>query len=108
MARYVYCELCTCLPPSLSLAEIPRCRLAIASNPLLLRQLVGMMLTPSYKYIAPLVTIAGLLCLAYSPETHPFLATPEVVEGVMDACEKRRPWCRGTPEENRLDRLLLR
>ena len=100
---------CTYVPASFpSLAELPKCRLAIASNEILLSQLLGVMMSPTYKYIAPLVIMAGLLCLAYSPETHPYLSKLEVVEGVIEACEIKRIWCRVTPEERRLDGLLLR
>lgn len=68
-----------------------------------------MILTPTYKYIASLSTIAGILCLAYSPETHPYLTRPKVTDGVIEACEMDRPWIFSSSwEEKRLDKMLLR
>ena len=96
--------------PSLSLsslAELPECRVQIASNEQLLQQFMGAMLTPSYIYIVSLVTAAGLLCLAYSSETHHHLAKPHIIDGIMEACMMQRPWCQITDEERRLNRLLL-
>ena len=89
-------------------AELPECRLQIASNETILHQLVAVMLTPTYKYIASLVTVAGLLCLAYSPETHQYLARPFVIDGIIEACEINRTWCHLSEEEQKLDSLLLR
>ena len=76
----------------------------------ILEQFIAVMLTPTYVYIASLVTVAGMLCLAYSPETHPYLTQPKVIEGVMEACEIRRSWThyRITEEERRVDSMLLR
>lgn len=37
----------------------------IASNKQVLEQLVAVITTKTYKYIASLVSVAGLLCLAY-------------------------------------------
>ena len=94
-----------------SLAELPECRLQIASNTKILEQFIAVILSPTYKYIASLATIAGMLCLAYSPETHPYLTRPEVTEGVIEACEIHRPWiltCVHLEEESRMDNLLLR
>lgn len=48
-----------------SLAELPECRMEIASNKEVLEQLVAVITTKTYKYIASLVSVAGLLCLAY-------------------------------------------
>ena len=93
-----------------SLAELPECRLQIASNSKILQQFIAVMLTPTYIYIASLVTVAGMLCLAYSVETHPYLTQPSIIEGVIEACERDRSWThyRITEEERRLDSMLLR
>lgn len=50
---------------SCSLAELPECRLEIASNKRVLEQLIAVITTRTYKYIASLVSVAGMLCLAY-------------------------------------------
>ena len=76
----------------------------------ILEQFIAMMLTQTYSYIFSQVTVTGMLSLAYSLETHPYLTQPKVIEGVMEACEIRRSWtnCRITEEERRLDLMLLR
>lgn len=48
-----------------SLAEIPNCRVAIASRKDVLDQLLATLTSPTYTYIVSLVASAGLLCLAY-------------------------------------------
>ena len=53
------------IPLSCSLAELPECRQEIASNSDVLRQLIAVITTKTYKYIASLVSVAGMLCLAY-------------------------------------------
>lgn len=92
---------------SSSLAELPECRLQLASNRDVVDQFIAIMLTPTYKYIASLVTVAGLLCLSYSPETHVHLARREVISGAMVACRVRRKWYNINSEEMRLDCQLL-
>lgn len=72
-----------------------------------MEQLVATMLSPSYKYICSLVGMAGLLCLAYSPKTHPYLARPFVIDGAIEACRIQRNY-QLTEEERRLDCLLLK
>ena len=72
------------------------------------RQIVCIMQCPSYTNIAPLVASAGLLCLAYSPSTHPYLAKQWVIEELVRACEMERPWVTDTPEDIEQDDKLLR
>lgn len=48
-----------------SFADIPECRLKIASEKDVLDQLLATLTCPTYAYIASLVAGAGLLCLAY-------------------------------------------
>ncbi len=48
-----------------SLAELPSCRMQIATNEAILQQLVTALTTPSYSSIAALVAMAGMLCIAY-------------------------------------------
>lgn len=64
---YMHCSyIIPCnVPLSCSLAELPECRLEIASNSDVLRQLIAVITTKTYKYIASLVSVAGMLCLAY-------------------------------------------
>ena len=94
------------MPPP-SLAELPQCRLQLASDKLVVNQFIATMLTPTYKYIASLVTVAGMLCLSYSPETHVHLIRSEVLVGVMHTCKVQRKWYQITAEEIRLDTQLL-
>lgn len=52
-------------PLPCSLAEIPECRMQIAADKEVLKQLVVTLVTPCYNSIASLVAMAGMLCLAY-------------------------------------------
>ncbi len=54
-----------CFMVLFSLAEIPECRMQIASSKSILKQLVATLMTPIYNSIASLVAMAGMLCLAY-------------------------------------------
>ena len=63
---------------SCSLAELPECRLEIASNSDVLRQLIAVITTRTYKYIASLVSVAGMLCLAYRYATCTCIATVSI------------------------------
>ena len=69
------------VPLSCSLAELPECRLEIASNSDVLRQLIAVITTKTYKYIASLVSVAGMLCLAYR------YATSVTTRSMMDHCD---------------------
>ena len=56
-----------------SLAELPECRMEIASNKPVLEQLIAVITTKTYKYIASLVSVAGMLCLAYRYVWHLYM-----------------------------------
>lgn len=91
-----------------NLAELPECRVEIASNKEFMEQVIATMVTVAYKYIARQVALAGLLCLAYSPETHVYLTEPSMIEGIQEACVKRQSWYPASEDTTRLDNLLLR
>ena len=99
------------LPLSLdvySLAELPQCQVRIASESTLLKQGVLLALSPSYKYIASLITAAGLVCLAYNAETHQYLVKQDILQCVMDAASFLRPLHGITQQEALQNRTLLR
>ena len=49
-------------------------------------------------YEISLITLTAFMCLAYSPATHKYLATQQVMEGIMTAPTKQhetnREFCR--------------
>ena len=48
-----------------SLAEIPECAVKIASNEVVLNQLVATLSCPSYNHFDHLVSTGGMLCLSF-------------------------------------------
>ena len=64
-------------------------------------------LSPSYKYIASLVTVAGLVCLAYNPDTHQYLVQDDILQQVRQASMIRRVH-RNTEQEEFEHRTLFR
>ena len=52
-------------------------------------------------YEISLITLTAFMCLAYSPATHKYLATQQVMEGIMTAPTKQhetnREFCRYVP-----------
>ena len=102
-----------CKHPSLytytySLGELPECQVPIASEYNLLRQVAMLILSPSYKYIASLVSVAGLVCLAYKTETHRHLVKRDIMEGVVEATCMPRSLYGVTQEELQESQTLLR
>ena len=67
-----------------------------------------LMLSPSYKYIASLVSVAGLVCLAYKTETHRHLVKQDIMEGVVEATCMSRSLYGVTQEEVQESQTLLR
>ena len=67
-----------------------------------------LMLSPSYKYIASLVSVAGLVCLAYKTETHQHLVKRDIMEGVVEATCMPRSLYGVTQEEVQESQTLLR
>ena len=80
----------------------------IASAPSLLKQAVLIALSPTYKYIASLVTVAGLVCLAYNKDTHQHLAREDLLQQVMDVVYTIKPLHGISPQEAQENRKLLR
>jgi len=54
------------------------------------------------------VTVAGMLSLAYSPETHWYLAKPHIIEGVIETCDIQRTNYQVSADERVLECLLLK
>ena len=54
------------------------------------------------------VTVAGMLSLAYSPETHWYLAKPHIIEGVIETCDIQRTNYQVSADERALECLLLK
>lgn len=65
-------------------------------------------LSPTYKYIASLVTVAGLVCLAYNAETHKYLVKQDILGRVVDAVRISRPLHGLTEQETQQNKTLLR
>ena len=76
--------------PVHSLAELPQYRVLLASNQQLMLQFIHIMHSPAYNYHTCLVTLAGMVCLTYSRETHQYLCRPEIIDGVLETCKQRR------------------
>ena len=63
---------------------------------------------PSYRYIASLVSVAGMMCLAYNRETHPYLVKDDILWQVLEAVNMQRPLHGITVNEALENRKLLR
>ena len=74
----------------------------------LLKQALIIALSPTYKYIASLVSVAGLVCLAYNEATHPHLVRGNTLWQVLEAVHLRRPLHGITEGEALENRKLLR
>lgn len=79
--------------PSLySLLEtVPSCRVKIASNEALVSKFLHLMVPqiPNQLNDETSLLIIGLLCMAYSPETHQHLVKPYITDSVMTASSKQ-------------------
>ena len=64
--------------------------------------------THAHTHTHTQVTVAGLLSLAYSPETHQHLTKPHIIEGVMETCNIQRTMYSISAEERKLECLLLK
>lgn len=98
-----------------SLAELPECREKIVHSPGLLNQMVSATLSPSYTPICAEIVLSALLCLSYSRDLHRHLATPYILNGVLEACdlftkelEKFRESPNATNKIDRKDLLLIK
>ena len=67
-----------------SMAELPQYQVRIAAEPGLLNQATLLALCPSYYSIASLVTISGMVCLAYNTGTHRYLVEANILERIEE------------------------
>lgn len=80
----------------------------IASESALLKQGIMLALSPTYKYIASLVIVAGLVCLAYNTETHKYLVKQDILMLVIEVVSMARPLYGITQQEAQKNKTLLR
>ncbi len=72
-----------------SLSALPELHLKIArSNDDCMDQLSNLTLTPSVGISSVLLVGIIFLCIAYTPETHSYLAKPHVIERLLKGCSR--------------------
>lgn len=72
------------------MCELPETHIQIASNTEALRQLICVSHSPSYEVLLSQLVATIFLCLAHSHEVHSYLAQPEVVSSILEACDVRK------------------
>lgn len=92
-----------------SLSELSECHLEIASNQECLEQLSCISLCPSVRIMSVQLVATLFLCIAYTPDTHPFLAQPFMIKRLLSACAKERVFTDDDDDnDKRRDMLMLR
>ena len=84
------------LPPSSSslsftissLAEVPECRLRIASTPHVVDHMIDAMLSLTYTYRCARSIMCAIMCLSFSMETHQYLCRDSIVSSLLEICER--------------------
>ena len=84
------------------MCEVPEAHRKIGSNPEVLEQFIRVAQSPSYTCWCAQLSINAFVCLAHDVVIHPNLASPDVINGLMDACSLRR-----TIESESMELLLL-
>ena len=80
-------------PSPYSLLEtVPSCRIKIASNEVLVSNFLHLLIPQSpnlQQGDETSLLIIGLMCMAYSPETHQHLVKPHIIDSVITASSKQ-------------------
>ena len=71
-----------------SLAEVPECRLMIASTPHVIEHMIDAMLSSTYTYTCAQSVMCAIMCLSFSMETHQYLCRDSIVSSLLEMCEK--------------------
>lgn len=90
-----------------SLAEVPECRLKIASTPLVVDHLIDAMLSSTYTYACARSGMCALMCLSFSLETHQYLCKESIVSSVLELCERTHNVEDGTSQQERRTNQIL-
>jgi len=77
----------------------------IATNEDTLLQLTCISVSPSVRIISPQLVATLLLCVAYTPSTHKYLAHPDIIRRLMEACRLKREFWQD--EDKQMDTLML-
>ena len=86
---YTVCVLsCLASLSHCSLAEVPECRLKIASTPHVVEHLIDAMLSSTYTYTCARSGVCAIMCLSFSMETHQYLCRDAIVSSILEICDK--------------------
>lgn len=70
--------------------QLPECQVQIASDQMVLEQLMGLLSTPSFGCVVSIVVLLNLENLSFNPKAHRYLATSLLFKGLLDAYRAHR------------------
>ena len=73
---------------NISFAEMPQCRLPIASSAEVVDALLAAMLSPTYTYTCARSGMCAMLCLSFSPCTHKYIKQEETMAKVLEIYDR--------------------
>lgn len=71
-----------------SFAEVPQCRVPIASTPNVIDTMIAAMLSTTYTYTCARSGTCAILCLSFSPETHGYFYDEVVLNRILEICNR--------------------
>ena len=72
------------------MSEVPEGPCRICSSPEVLEQFLCIAQSPSYTCWSAQNSICLFACLAHDAAIHPYLASADIISGVIDACSLHR------------------
>lgn len=73
-----------------SLSEIPECHVLLAMRIDVIHQVLAIALHPAYDCTTAIVSVTMILNLTQSPEAHTYIVQKEIVEKMLEICEKKQ------------------
>jgi hypothetical protein len=83
-------------------AEIPQCRVTIASNQSVIDNMMGAMLSNTYTYTCARSAMCALLCISFGPETHQYLSEESILNRILEICYRIQHINDSTPYTEKL------
>ena len=71
-----------------SFAEVPQCRVPIASRSGVISNMIAAMLSKTYTHTCARSGMCALLCLSFSPETHRYLCEDSLLNRIIEICNR--------------------